>query len=415
MQVSSVIRHGTRNPSKGDVNRINSVLAKLQSTNASVDIVIKLASVVAKFPLSNASQLVQAGYEEHEGIGYRMMETYRNLFDNVQLNELSFTATSVQRTVDSCMGFQEGFFAQHGRNVTASISQRDDLLRFYDNCDAYNKMESKPSAHQEYNTFQIATFPNIIKQYLEAGGFTLVDITLDELASIYQVGAIEYASQGTTHWSEFISPENLLKLEYSADLESYYKLGYAYPINYEQSCPLISQLFHDMDKVINGSQYKKGLFYFAHAETVVPLLDILGLFNDLHRLTASNFAQQDDRSYKTGHISPFAANVGFVQYSCDVDAIEKNSSVIPEGIFPAKPVRNMTLLLFREAPMQFPSCPALMCPYATVREHYSGPVDHCDFDATCALGVSAAASAQSTYAAFILTAFILITFCLRQP
>ena len=42
LQVQSVLRHGIRNPSKGDVASANSVLAKFRATGASAELVNNL-------------------------------------------------------------------------------------------------------------------------------------------------------------------------------------------------------------------------------------------------------------------------------------------------------------------------------------------------------------------------------------
>ena len=75
-----------------------------------------------------------------------------------------------------------------------------------------------------------------------------------------------------------------------------------------------------------------------------------------------------------------------VQYSCDVQAIQNNRSAIPDGIFPASPVKNMTLMLVKEAPTKFPApaCEeAFLCSYQEIRKYYSQPIDQCNYNATC--------------------------------
>ena len=42
---------------------------------------------------------------------------------------------------------------------------------------------------------------------------------LDEFASLYLVAGMEYAVLGTTSWGELINPDDILTLEYAADLE----------------------------------------------------------------------------------------------------------------------------------------------------------------------------------------------------
>ena len=79
---------------------------------------------MSHFPLSTASQLVEAGFLEHERLGYRMADTFWSLFGSASLIDVSYVATSVARTVDSCKGFQLGFYTRMGLNVTQPIETR---------------------------------------------------------------------------------------------------------------------------------------------------------------------------------------------------------------------------------------------------------------------------------------------------
>ena len=38
-------------------------------------------------------------------------------------------------------------------------------------------------------------------------------------------------------------------------LQHYYKIGYGHAINYEMSCPLVADIFQNIDDFINGNQY----------------------------------------------------------------------------------------------------------------------------------------------------------------
>lgn len=54
----------------------------------------------------------------------------------------------------------------------------------------------------------------------------------------------------------------------------------------------------------------------GHAETLFPLLTLLGLFKDIKPLTSTNFADQAARAFRSGHIMPYAANLVMVLHSC---------------------------------------------------------------------------------------------------
>jgi len=72
-------------------------------------------------------------------------------------------------------------------------------------------------------------------------------------------------------------------------LKHYYKTGYGYALNYRSATPLLDDmvgLIRDMVK--NPDAKPRADLYFGHAETAVPLMALLGLF-DGAPLTADSF------------------------------------------------------------------------------------------------------------------------------
>lgn len=128
------------------------------------------------------------------------------------------------------------------------------------------------------------------------------------------------------------------------------------------------------------SGFKRGKFYFAHMETVLPMLSLLGLFKDSPPLKADNFDQLQNRQFKTNKISPYATSVGFALYDCDTDAIRKDNKkgVLLNDIFPSAPTKHMIVATFKEAPVKLPFCDSYACEYDKVRSHYNSTIDGCD-------------------------------------
>ncbi|KAF0027574.1 hypothetical protein F2P81_020315 [Scophthalmus maximus] len=52
----------------------------------------------------------------------------------------------------------------------------------------------------------------------------------------------------------------------------------------------------------------------GNADTLLPLLTLLGFFKDSEALTSSNYATQTHRSFRTSHMLPYAANLLLVLY-----------------------------------------------------------------------------------------------------
>jgi len=124
------------------------------------------------------------------------------------------------------------------------------------------------------------------------------------------------------------------------------------------------------------NSHKKGVFYFGHTETIIPVLSLLGLFRDAEPLRADNFASHSTRQFRTSRIAPFSSNLVFVLYECQADA-DSNERLADEE-------RYVVEFLFKERPLVIPVCGRTSCPYAAVRRHYAAILDRCHFEEMCA-------------------------------
>ena len=107
----------------------------------------------------------------------------------------------------------------------------------------------------------------------------------------------------------------------------------------------------------------------GHAETLLPLLTLLGFFKDSEALTSTNYATQSQRSFRTSQMLPYTANLLLVLYDCGDQGLR------------LQPFLN-------ERPLAFPGLGANegYAPlYKDVREHYRYLLDGCDFEKECQL------------------------------
>ena len=104
----------------------------------------------------------------------------------------------------------------------------------------------------------------------------------------------------------------------------------------------------------------------GHADTLLPLLTLLGLFQDEATLTAANYAAQAGRSFRTSRMMPYAANLVVALYACG------------EG----GELRVRALL--NEAPLTFPGTEAAPL-YRDLRQRYLPLLQGCDFEEVCRL------------------------------
>ncbi len=131
-------------------------------------------------------------------------------------------------------------------------------------------------------------------------------------------------------------------------------------------------------------RWTKAVLRFAHGETIMPLLSLLGLYKDKEPPTKNNFHRQHQRQFKGSRICPFSANVAFVLYHCDELSVPSNTA--PPGVDWPKQVQPfMVQLLVRELPVKFPFCKGHICSYDIIRKHYERYTTNCDYDDMCKL------------------------------
>lgn len=107
----------------------------------------------------------------------------------------------------------------------------------------------------------------------------------------------------------------------------------------------------------------------GHAETLLPLLTLLGFFKDTVPLRSSNFASQSQRSFRTSFMLPYAANLVLVLYDCG------------GGDVRLQPLLNEKPVTFPGLTDQQTSMPL----YQDVRKHYEELLNGCDFETECQL------------------------------
>ncbi|TNM99304.1 hypothetical protein fugu_012337 [Takifugu bimaculatus] len=163
-------------------------------------------------------------------------------------------------------------------------------------------------------------------------------------------------------------------MEYANDLKQFWKRGYGHDINSKSSCILFHDLFSRLEKAV--SDHKSGqkvteavTVQVGHAETLLPLLTLLGFFKDNNRMTSVNYAAQTRRSFRTSLIVPYAANLVLVLYDCGNDDLR------------LQPLLNEKRVDFPGLTNQKASMPR----FQDVKELYRELLQGCDFESECQL------------------------------
>lgn len=74
---------------------------------------------------------------------------------------------------------------------------------------------------------------------------------------------------------------------------------------------------------LGDNKTNKVIAYFGHATTIQLFLTALGVREGDSLLTENNFADMQNRKWKSSEISSFASNLAVVKYNCTPDPIVK--------------------------------------------------------------------------------------------
>ncbi len=150
IQVNMVVRHGTRYPSRKDIENASDLMERIAGkiTNPKFQPINEWTVPVG---VDKARALTPRGEEELCDIGQRVLNGMPHLFDDVKDNFLLFQSSNRERAIQSAKAFQTGFL----QNRTLNIDIRDDLMRYYDNCPRHtHEVEENKDASNEFHKFK---------------------------------------------------------------------------------------------------------------------------------------------------------------------------------------------------------------------------------------------------------------------
>ncbi|ENN71133.1 multiple inositol polyphosphate phosphatase 1 [Dendroctonus ponderosae] len=376
-KVWMLVRHGTRNPSKSNLEPINSRLPIIKNNvlnskkvpndfikNRDLDLFKKWKWTVK---LEDEKKLTHEGEDEMLLMAERMQSRFPEVFENVYSNTTyKFKYTFSQRTKKSAFYFAAGLF---GKKTAKDVwfpdpIKADPILRFYKLCKKWKETVKAP-VHEngEHKKFQESpTMAKVASEVTERLGLT-TKLNVSDIYTMYITCGFETAwnKRPKSPWCSPFTEENLKALEYIDDLKHYWQDGYGYQLTYQQACPA----FGDLINYFNAeAAFPKVTVYFTHSGTLLKMLAHMGLYRDQNHLTASEFGNMANRKWKTGLIDSFGTNLAFILYECD--GVKK------------------VLTMHQENIIKLPCCPESdLCEYEKIYDFYSESIESCDFDAMC--------------------------------
>jgi multiple inositol-polyphosphate phosphatase/2,3-bisphosphoglycerate 3-phosphatase len=339
------------------------------------------------FDLEDADYLTVQGEYEHYYMAKRALAFYKDLLGTCPFEPSRYDihSTEISRAGMSASAYSFGLFEKRGQVgptdfdpffIVTNNATTDNELRFFKTCPNYIsgvKKNKKASAESQfYANKQLPGLADKLTKRINVTGWTLTTDDVNTLWTlcVFQLSAQEISDQ----FCSFFDKDDVGIMNYIDDLSSYWVKGYGYPINYEISCVLMQNFVDAITQVTSNpvdTHSLRATLRFAHAETVMPFLSLLGLFNDSVPLRATNTQEQiDNRLWRQSIISTFAANVALVTYNCSKPGGSADFRV---------------KLFHSEKEYQIPQCDnKLYCPFEKFKEIYARSLT-CDFNKLCGI------------------------------
>ncbi|XP_057591123.1 multiple inositol polyphosphate phosphatase 1 isoform X1 [Hippopotamus amphibius kiboko] len=342
VQLVALIRHGTRYPTTKQIRKLRQLHGLLQARGSGADVTratggCDLGAALADWPLWYADwmdgQLVEKGRQDMRQLALRLASLFPALFCRENCGRLQLVTSSKHRCVDSGAAFLQGLWQHYHPGLPppdvadmefGRLRINDKLMRFFDHCEKFlTQVERNATALYHVEAFKTGPeMQNILKKVAGILQVPVNNLNADLIQVAFFTCSFDLAIKGVkSPWCDVFDIDDAKVLEYLNDLKQYWKRGYGYTINSRSSCTLFQDIFQHLDKAVEQKQSSQPIsspviLQFGHAETLLPLLSLMGYFKDKEPLTAYNYKEQMHRKFRSGHIVPYASNLIFVLYHC---------------------------------------------------------------------------------------------------
>ncbi|KAM3912538.1 multiple inositol polyphosphate phosphatase 1 [Leptodactylus fuscus] len=393
LQIVSVVRHGRRYPTKKQIKKLKKMYSLIEESPSNSELVKELQSWNMWYEDWMDGQLVKNGEEDMKNLAYRLASLFPSLFtlDKFHKGKMSFITSSKHRCVDSTKSFIHGLAHTYLKQPLPTEDElenvsykepvvNDTLMRFFDHCEKFvAQVEDNDTAMHELDKFKEG--PEIKKVLHKISN--LLSIPEHKLsADLIQVAFFTCSFELSIHnivnspWCRLFDEEDAKVLEYLNDLKQYWKRGYGYDINSRSSCNLFQHIFQHLDNAVSESKRSQQIsapvvMHFGHAETLLPLLALMGLFKDEKPLTADNFSMHLEQRFRSGRIVPYASNLVFVLYHCDLAESPKEEYQVQ--------------MLLNENLLPFPHSHGSVCLFDDLKKQYNHLLESCHVKDECQL------------------------------
>ncbi|XP_072293646.1 multiple inositol polyphosphate phosphatase 1a isoform X1 [Eucyclogobius newberryi] len=380
IRLTAIIRHGTRYPTTKNVIKMLRFYEIVQKASPTAEDKGWLREIREEWTMwyteDMDGRLVQKGIEDHRHLAVRLSKLFPSLIsaENLRRGHIRFITSSKHRCVNSTLAFKRGLAELWGiREGEIDHTVNDALMRFFDQCKKFlDDVSDNPNALYEMDEFNVGPEMGRVQEKIaDRLGVPYSHITADSVEAAFYLCAYEFAIKTVNSpWCQLLDEVDAQIMEYASDLKQYWKRAYGYEINRKSSCILFHDVFSRLEQTIEDYNSGKPVseavtIQIGHAETLLPLLTLLGFFKDSEPLRSENYASQTNRTFRTSLMLPYTANLVLVLYDCG------------GGELRLQPLLN-------EKAVDFPGLSSMPL-YADVRERYKELLQGCDFETECQL------------------------------
>lgn len=400
IHINLVARHGTRAPTKKRIKQINGFAERIREWGNS--------SLLApswmkdwKSPWQGRTvggEVLPKGEEEMFELAQRLRTRYPEIFKEPYHPDLyMISATQVPRSAASAVAFGIGLFAGEGAlgpgrhrafSVISDSRTHDTHLRFYESCSAYqeSKKKSLPLVAATQEDFHARIASSLKERFL-------FNVTREDIPTLWFLCKQEASALDIVDRScSLFTKEDVEMLEWADDVEVHKLKGYGESINYRMGVPLLTNVLESMERVIAANKdghawnaVEKAHLRFAHAETVIPFICLLGLFLDegeVQKILMEAPLEPPPRPPQTrlwrgSAVAPYGANSMVVLHKCS--AANKDGSPEEEIDFRVQVFHN-------ELPVAVPGCNGThFCPFKVFKEQVIQPHLKYNYESLCTI------------------------------
>ncbi|XP_056624115.1 multiple inositol polyphosphate phosphatase 1a [Triplophysa dalaica] len=385
IHLTAIIRHGTRLPSNSKVhNMLDFYNLVMRNASDKLNCLSEIKSHWTMWYTEDMDgQLVDKGNDDHRYLAQRLIKWFPSLLslDNVRNGGVQLMTSTKHRCVNSTIAFRTGLM--QGLNIEEErviaeleIEENDALMRYFAQCERFLKeVENNENALDEVKRFNEGPeMKRAMEKLADRLEVPYSSITYDSLEAAFYLCSYEFTIKGVNSpWCQLFDEADALVMEYSSDLKQYWKRSYGHEINRKSSCILFRDLFFRLDRIVaqfnsSGTVSEVVTVQVGHAETLIPLLTLLDMFKDDTPLKSTNFATQQNRTFRSSRFVPYAANLLVALYDC------------PDGI-------RMGVRL-NEKPLTLPGLNESVPKYEDVKMHYIALLRGCDQETVCKINKS---------------------------